>query len=320
MFIDELTITIRSGNGGKGCESLFRRPDRKVIPNGGDGGDGGDVIIRADSNVGSLLSLKSKRVFEAEHGGAGLSNNKYGRKGNDCIISVPCGTTVFNKDDQLLIRDMIESGDQVLVLKGGHRGYGNHQDRDATLGEAGKEIDVFLSYKIITDIVLIGLPNSGKTAFLKTLTGAGVHETDYPFSTKAPQLGTYRTDTSQLRICDLPSIYHGSEEEHGLGTHFLKHLERARLFFFVVDVGSKFSADLSDGFQMLLNIVQRYNLDFLKKQRVVIVNKADLLEKEEMVRHKLFPGSEKIFFISVKDKTGLDELMNEAAKHLEETL
>lgn len=317
MFLDELTIVVRSGQGGKGCESYFKRTDRKMIPNGGDGGDGGDVILKAENNMGSLHALKSKRVFEAENGGGGSSNNKYGRKGNDCVILVPCGTTVYNKRENLLIRDMVEQGDQVLALKGGRAGYGNHNDRPATNGEPAKEMELYLSYKIISDIAFVGLPNSGKTALLKTLTGAGVQETDYPFATKSPQLGTYSSDTTQFRLCDLPSIYQGSEQSHGLGTHFLKHLERARMLFFILDVNSAFATDLYHGFQTLLSIVQRCSQDFLLKPRFVVINKAELLGEGAPVRHQLFPNHEKIFFVSVKNMTGLDELMNEAGKVLE---
>src|SRR3989338_9543579 len=171
MFIDELTIVVRSGQGGQGCDSYRQRSDHKRIPNGGDGGDGGDVILQADSQTGSLLGLKSKRIFEAESGSAGTGNNRHGRKGKDCVVKVPCGTTVLNKQNDLLVRDLIQSGDKVIALKGGRGGYGNHAKRPTTMGEAGKELEVFLSFKLIADVFLVGLSNSGKNSLLKTLTG-----------------------------------------------------------------------------------------------------------------------------------------------------
>src|SRR3989338_476562 len=305
MFIDELTIVVRSGQGGQGCDSYRQRSDHKRIPNGGDGGDGGDVILRADAQTGSLFSLKSKRIFEAEAGGIGMRNNSHGRNGKDFIVKVPCGTTVYNKQDQLLIRDLVLPGEEVTVLKGGRRGYGNHARRPVTQGEAVKELELFLSFKIIADIFLVGLPNSGKTTLLKHLTGAGVLETEYPFATKAPQLGTYRSHYNQIRICELPAIYQASAEGRGLGTHFLKHLERARLIFFILDPKTEFASDVQAGYAILFNIIRQFNEAFEKIPRFLIVNKADLLPRQAS-KKKLFDTQERTFFISAKTGDGIN--------------
>lgn len=315
MFIDEITITVRSGSGGKGCESYHMRPDRKYIPNGGDGGDGGDIIVQADANTGSLFALKSKRIFEAERGSHGLGSNQYGRKGKDCIITVPCGTTIHNKKDNLLIRDLVHSGEEVTVLKGGKRGYGNHARRPATSGEEGKELELFLSFKIIADIFLIGLPNSGKTALLKHLTGAGVTETEYPFGTKSPQAGTYQSNEVEIKFCDLPSIYQASGEGHGLGTHFLKHLERAKLLFWVLDPKNEFAAGLTEGYQIITKTIREFNPEYIKIPKLIVVNKSDLLPAKDQ-KKKYLPNTEKVYFISVKEKTGIDRLMKDAGRLL----
>lgn len=315
MFIDEVTITVRSGAGGRGCESYHMRPDRKYIPNGGDAGDGGDVILRADPQTGSLDDLKSKRIFEAERGEHGLGSNQYGRKGKDCIIKVPCGTTVHNKTENLLIRDLIHAGDEVIVLKGGRRGYGNHARRPATPGEEAKELELLLSFKIIADIFLVGIPNSGKTTLLKLLTHAGVHETEYPFATKAPQAGTYQSRDAQLSLCELPSIYQASSEGRGLGTHYLKHLERARLIFLILDPKSDFAPNLKEGYKILIETIREFNPDFLKIQRLIVVNKADLLSKAEQ-KKKYFPAKEKVYYISAAENLGVDRLMKDAQKML----
>ncbi len=313
MFIDEVTITVHSGAGGRGCESFHIRADRKRISTGGDGGDGGDVILRADPQTGSLISLKSKRIFEAERGELGMGSNQYGRKGKDCIVKVPCGTTIYNKTDNLLIRDLIRPGEEVVVVKGGRRGYGNHARRPATFGEEGKELELFLSFKIIADIFLIGLPNSGKTTLLKHLTGAGVSETDYPFATKAPQAGTYRSDDHELSLCELPSIYQASGEGRGLGTHYLKHLERAELIFVLLDPKSEFATDLKEGYQILIKTIQEFNPDFLKIPRFIVVNKSDFLTSADQ-KKKYFQAKEKVYFISAKNNTGIDRLMKDAQK------
>ena len=315
MFIDEVTITVRSGAGGHGCESHRRRMDRKRIPDGGDGGDGGDVILRADAQTGSLFPLKSKRIFEAEAGSAGSGNKRYGRRGKDFVVKIPCGTTVYNKRDQLPVRDLINPGDEVIVLKGGKGGYGNHVGRPVRGGEPAQELELLLSFKIIADIFLVGLPNSGKTTLLKALTGAGVSETEYPFATKAPQLGTYRSSFNQLCVCELPAIYRASEEGRGLGTHFLKHLERARLIFFILDPKTEFAPDLKAGYDILLSTIEKFNPEFVKIPRFLVINKADLLSRE-MARKKLLPTRERVFLISSKEGTGIDRLMQAAQDFL----
>lgn len=315
MFIDELTIRVRSGAGGRGCESYHMRPDRKYIPNGGDAGNGGDIILRADPQTGSLIALKSKRVFEAERGGHGLGSNQYGRKGKDYIIKVPCGTSIHNKTENLLIRDLIYPGEEVVVLKGGRGGYGNHARRPATPGEEGRELELLLSFKIIADIFLVGLPNSGKTTLLKLLTGAGVRETEYPFATKMPRAGTYYSREVQLSLCELPSIYQASGEGRGLGTRFLKHLERAKLIFLMLNSKNEFADNLKEGYKILIQTIQEFNPDFLKIQRFIVVNKTDLLSKTEQ-KQKYFLAKEKVYFISAKENKGIDRLMKDAAKKL----
>ena len=319
-FIDEVTITVRSGAGGRGCESYRGRTDRKRIPDGGDGGDGGDVIVRSDAQTGSLFPLKSKRTFEAEAGGLGSGNNSYGRRGKDCVVKVPCGTTVYNKRDQLLIRDLVLPGDEVIVLKGGRGGYGNHAHRPTVAGESAKELELLLSFKIIADIFLVGLPNSGKTTLLKHVTGAGVLETEYPFATKAPQLGTYRSHFRELRMCELPAIYQSSDQGRGLGTGFLKHLERARLIFLMLEPESEFAPDLKTGCQILRKTIERFDPDFVRIPYFVVINKADLIPRGTVSeKKKSFSSREKVFFISAKTGTGVDRLMEAALNFLEDS-
>lgn len=314
MFIDEVTIIVHSGAGGKGCESYRRRSDRKRIPDGGDGGDGGDIILRADPQTGSLFSLKSKRIFEAEVGGIGSGNKRHGRKGKDFVVKVPCGTTIYNKPNNLLIRDLLHPSDEVIVLEGGRGGYGNHAGLPPVEAGRGKELELLLSFKIISDIFLVGLPNSGKTTLLKRLTGAGISETEYPFATKAPQLGTYRSNFSQFSLCELPAVYRASGEGRGLGTHFLKHLERSRLIFFMLDPKSEFASDLKTGYDILLDTIGKFNSVFLEIPRFLVVNKSDLISTKEKKARLL--GKEKVFFISAKTGNGIDNLIKTAQEFL----
>ncbi|MBI4357763.1 MAG: 50S ribosome-binding GTPase [Candidatus Omnitrophica bacterium] len=308
-------ILVRSGAGGRGCESYRKRADHKRIPDGGDGGDGGDIILRADPQTGNLFALKSKRIFEAEAGGMGMGNNRYGRRGSDCIVKVPCGTTIYNKRDELLVRDLVGSGDEVIVLKGGKGGYGNHAGFASSEGARAKDLELLLSFKIIADIFLVGLPNSGKTTLLKRLTGAGVSETEYPFATKAPQLGTYRSNFDELRICELPAIYQASGKGRGLGTHFLKHLERARIIFFLLDLKTEFAQDLKSGYDILIGTIKGFNAAFARTPRFLVVNKMDLLESKARKTLGL-PDQENVFLISAKTGMGVDRLMTAAEKVL----
>ncbi len=318
MFVDEITITVHSGAGGRGCESYRNRSDHKKIPDGGDGGDGGNVIIRADRETGSLLNLGSTRVFEAASGGLGQGNGRDGRAGEDCVIKVPCGTTLYQLPDRFLIRDLVRSGEEVLLLKGGRGGYGNHSGRAATAGKAGSELELLLSFKIIADIFLVGLPNAGNTTLLKRLTGAHVSETGYPFSTRTPQLGTYQSAVHDLKICDLPSLYKSSGAGRGLGTHFLKHLERARLFFLILEPASEFAEDLKAGCDILLSTIKSFNEAFLAIPRFWVVNKVDQAGKKVDFK-KAFPAGEKVFPISALTGEGVDRLMKAALDCLSET-
>ncbi|MBI4970570.1 MAG: 50S ribosome-binding GTPase [Candidatus Omnitrophica bacterium] len=210
MFIDSAKIKIKSGDGGKGCESYFRRTDKKTVPNGGDGGDGGDVIIQADRNESSLQFYLYRPIFEAAKGDGGSSNQMSGKKGASLILKVPCGTSIYNASNQFLIRDLSNHGDQVIAAKGGHGGAGNDRVRLATAGKPGEEFEIFLDYTLVADIFLVGTPNSGKSALLRAITGSKVKSETYPFSTRTPQLGTYETEKyDRLTICELPALERG---------------------------------------------------------------------------------------------------------------
>lgn len=316
MFVDQVNITIQSGRGGRGCESYIKRPDRKMVPNGGDGGSGGDVVIRADENVGSLISLMSKRVMEAQAGQHGKGSNKYGFNGEPLVLKVPPGTTVFNQTSQLLIRDLPNAGDEVVVAKGGRGGYGNHAGRPATRGEEGTALDLLLSFTIIADIFLVGLPSSGKTAILKKLTGARVEPAHYPFATKAPCLGTYRLDSKSYAICELPSIYKHSSEGRGLGDSFLKHLNRAKLIFLVIDPMNPFVKGMKEGYQVLVDAIRAFNPELLHAPRFVVINKMDQKEAKKEVSKKSVKFQDPHFKISALEGTGLKTLMTKAVKKL----
>lgn len=316
QFIDEINITVQSGRGGRGCESYTGRTDRKFVPSGGDGGRGGDVILRADSDTRSLVSLKAKRVFEAEAGGAGSGNNCYGRNGKPCVINVPCGTTVYDQNHNLLLRDLAEHGDEVVVAKGGRGGYGNHARRPSTSAEDSVRVELTLSFSIIADIFLVGLPNSGKTELLKRLTGARIESTEYPFATNTPLLGTFQGESTNLRICELPALYGRSSDGRGLGTQFLKHLKRAKLIFLLLDPMNSFADNIKAGYDILLKQLDQFDHSFLKIPRFVVINKCDLAEVKKALSKKKVKLKDLVFIISARNGDGISQLMKKAQKQL----
>lgn len=315
MLIDEAKIKIKSGDGGKGCESFLRRTDKKTVPNGGDGGDGGDVIFQADRNETSLKSYSFRHFYEAPKGSGGSSNQKTGKKGADLTLKVPCGTTLYSMPDQFLIRDLIHHDEQVVVVKGGRGGAGNDHGRPATEGKAGEELEVLLDYALVADIFFIGTPNSGKSSLLRAITGSKVKTESYPFSTRMPQLGTYQTEQyDRLTLCELPALETGSHQGKGLGNRFLKHLRRARLIFFVIDPVSEFVRDLKEQKQLLEDEMSRFDERFKEIPRFYVIHKSDLDIPEIKGRKKIFGTY--TFYVSSQTGEGIDALMKQAGRFL----
>lgn len=317
MFLDEATIYIQSGAGGDGCESFFKRSDRKMVPNGGDGGKGGSIIFEADNNMGDLLHYKYNKHFSAASGGRGTRNQKTGRNGGDLILRVPVGTTIINADDHLTIRDLVSPGDRVVCLEGSDGGRGNQHGRSATKGAPPKSMHVKFSLKLVADIFLVGEANAGKSSLLRFLTRAKVGDSSYPFSTLAPQMGVFETPQFRsVTICDLPSVMEGSSRGKGLGVGFLKHLARARLVFLMLDPYRDFSVDLERGYNILLNEVSSAFSGFSKLPHFVVVSKLDQPEIRDRLGNRKFDFKTPQFLISTKTGEGVKPLMDEAERLL----
>jgi GTP-binding protein len=309
MLIDQVHLVVQAGNGGKGCDSLFRRTDHKVVYNGGDGGNGGSVVFRAEENAPPIEDLRFKQHILAESGAHGGSSKKRGKNGGDRIVLVPIGTRVFDRQNNLLIRELNEAGESVVVARGGAGGVGNVGRKEAQLGQLGEIVDVEVTIRLRADVFFVGLPNSGKSALLNRLTHTHAKEETYPFATQSPQLGVCSlTEDQNATLCELPSVYALSHEGHGLGVDFLKHLERAKCVLYVVDPVSQFASTCAEGFTILKKEVAFVGKEFLKIPHAVVVTKADLPEAQEKLKKKRWKPGVPVFYISCTEGTGLDAL------------
>lgn len=285
-FIDEVLITVRSGDGGKGCVS-FRR--EKFIPrggpDGGDGGKGGSVFFRATERLATLIDFKYRRLFRAQNGEPGRGRDQTGRDGKDIIVEVPIGTLIYDENTGEEIADLVHDAQEVLVLKGGQGGKGNQHfatstnraPRMAQPGIAGLEKRLRLSLKSLADIGLIGLPNAGKSTLLSRLTTAKPKIADYPFTTLTPNLGVMTlANDRKLTVADIPGLIEGASEGKGLGHRFLKHIERTRLLLHVMDITYSSNQSLLEDFFVVRKELEEYHVNVAAKEQMVVLNKIDL--------------------------------------------
>ncbi len=324
-FTDEVTIRIKSGRGGDGVVS-FRREKYvpKGGPDGGDGGDGGDVVFVADRKIKSLYNLKLKRTFAAENGKPGQNKNKTGARGSDCIIKVPPGTIIRDKETGDLIADLTEDGQRVVLLKGGRGGLGNthfatpvnRAPRIAKPGEPGKEKEVVLQLKLIADAGLVGLPNAGKSTLLSVLTKAKPKIGSYPFTTLSPNLGVldYK-DGEQFVIADIPGIIEGAHRGHGLGIKFLKHIERTRILLILIDLSVE---DYIKNFDTVIEELRAYSHELASRDRIVVGTKADLVESKRIDDFSSSFKDEDVIIVSSATGFGIEKLKDTIARKLTE--
>ena len=311
MLIDKIHLTVQGGRGGKGCDSFNVRKDRRKVPNGADGGEGGNVIFRASHNAPGLDRLRLKQHLEADHGGHGSSDNRRGAKGEDLVVLVPIGTSIFRRENHLAIRDLYLEGEEVIVARGGRAGSGNIGDKTPSSGEEGELLEIDVEFRILADVFLVGLPSSGKSSLLHHLTRAPVEGKEYPFATRSPVLGIHPYDDyKQIIFCELPSIFEGSTDGRGLGTDFLRHLARARLIVFMIDATLKFSATAIEGLSTLQRIAYQVDPAYRQIPIVVVVNKIDLGQDLGEIEAEMKSTGQIYFLISVKTGEGVESLMN----------
>lgn len=285
-FLDETVITVRSGDGGRGCVS-FRREKfvPKGGPDGGDGGSGGSIIVRATRGLHTLTEYSSRKHFKARNGEHGRGKNQSGKNGEDLIIQVPLGTTIEDPDTGDLIADLVHDSQEVVLVPGGRGGKGNQHfatptnraPRTAQPGLPGKEKRVRLSLRFLADIGLIGLPNAGKSTLLSRLSMARPRVDSYPFTTLFPNLGilTHHHERA-LVIADIPGLIEGASKGRGLGHRFLKHIERTTLLLHLLDITYRPGHDILEDFHMLREEMAAYNPSLARKPQMVAINKMDL--------------------------------------------
>jgi GTP-binding protein len=285
-FIDEVLITVRSGDGGKGCVS-FRREKfiPKGGPDGGDGGTGGSVFFRATERLATLIDFKYRRLFRARNGEPGKGKSQTGKNGKDIRVEVPVGTLLYDEETGLEIADLVHDGQEILILEGGQGGKGNQHfatstnraPRMAQPGMPGEEKRLRLSLKSLADIGLIGLPNAGKSTLLSRLTTAKPKIADYPFTTLVPNLGVMTlAEDKTLTVADIPGLVEGASEGKGLGHRFLKHIERTRLLLHVMDITYSPASTVLEDFFVVRKELEDYHVNVAAKDQMVVINKIDL--------------------------------------------
>ena len=319
MFIDEARIFVKAGDGGDGCNSLYRdRVNRIGTPDGGPGGDGGSVIFEADNNIHTLLDFQYRQHFKAEAGLNGSSNHKKGARGKDLHIKVPPGTIIRDARHGLLLRDLVNPGDSVIIAKGGQGGRGNSRGREALKGAFGEEKTVTLELKLIADIGIIGYPNSGKSTLISKISAARPKIASYPFTTKEPVLGVVKLHEGlSILVADIPGLIEGAHEGRGLGHKFLRHIERTKTLIHLVDIAATDCRDPYSDYVKLNKELKEYSKELAKKPQVIALNKIDCPQaKENLKAFRKKMKTKKLFEISALTGKGIKELMQAVSKNM----
>lgn len=332
-FVDEATIKAIAGDGGNGTIS-FRR--EKFIPrggpDGGDGGDGGDVYLVGDINLNTLADFRHVRSYLAEPGKKGQGSDMTGKSGDDLYVHVPIGTLIYDEDTEELIGDITADKQKIMVAKGGWHGLGNARFKSSTNqaprkcspGTPGERRQLRLELKVLADVGLLGMPNAGKSTFIRAVSHAKPKVANYPFTTLYPNLGVVRVDTSQsFVVADIPGLIEGAAEGAGLGIQFLKHLTRTKLLLHLVDLAPFDGTDPVDSAVKIVSELKKYSDELYEKNRWLVFNKSDLLNEEELAERSkavidALDWKDKVYTISAISKTGTKELTYEIMTYLDQ--
>ena len=292
-FVDYVKINVRSGNGGKGSAHLRREKYvAKGGPDGGNGGRGGNIVFLSDKNLWTLFHFKFQKHFKAENGGDGSKSRSSGSNGKDEIIRVPVGTVVKDSDTNQILYESINDGDKKIVVEGGKGGLGNwnfksptnQTPRYAQPGISGVEKKLTIELKVLADVGLVGLPNSGKSTLLSVLTDAKPKIANYEFTTLKPNLGIVKhRDYNTFVISDIPGIIEGASKGKGLGHHFLRHIERNSILVILISVESE---NVKKTYDILIKELKTYNSELMDKEKLLVISKCDLIETKDLDKIK----------------------------------
>ena len=334
MFVDTVTVYLKSGRGGDGCCAFHRE---KFVPNGGpdggDGGNGGDVVFIGDPNTNNLAKFRHSPKFYAESGHPGQGSMKTGKRGKDLKVRVPCGTVVRKLETNEILCEVLEPDQRIVVAKGGYGGKGNYHFATSTnqaprtieYGKEGESFKAVLELKIIADVGLVGLPNAGKSSLIASVSHAKPKIANYAFTTLQPNLGVIELkDYRTIVMADIPGIIEGASEGKGLGIQFLKHVERTKLLLFILDVSDYADTNPVDAFKMLKEEIHKFGHGLPEKKILIAANKMDLDSERKALKTfmKSLTKTEKnqVIPVSAATRQGLEELISRLDKELSDLL
>ena len=327
MFVDEVVLKVKAGDGGNGCTS-FRREKYVPMggPNGGNGGKGSSIIFKVDKGLHTLLDLKYQKEIKGKKGENGKGSNKFGAMAEDIYVKVPLGTVIKDMDTGLIIADLTKENDEVVVAKGGRGGRGNaafktHANTAPNFsenGEPGEEKTLKIELKMLADVGLVGLPSVGKSTFLSKISAAKPKIGAYHFTTLSPNLGMVKTkDNRSYVVADLPGLIEGASEGVGLGDKFLRHIERTRIIVHIVDM-SGIEGDPYDNYLTIRNELNNYSEKLTKKEEIIVANKMDMPDSKDNLKEFKKKVKKDVFEISAINNTGIDDLLIVIANKLDE--
>jgi len=324
-FLDQVKIKVKAGDGGSGSPS-FRREKYVEFggPDGGDGGSGGSIVFKSERNLNTLIDFRYQQHFKAERGGDGKGKKQTGKGGKNLYLKVPVGTQVFEEDNKTLIYDFKIQNDEFVAAIGGKGGIGNTRfksstnraPRKFTKGSKGEEFWVWLQLKTIADIGIIGLPNAGKSSLLASTTRATPKIANYKFTTINPNLGVVTYDNKEITLADIPGLIEGAHSGVGLGTKFLKHIERCKTLLHLIDVNEK---DLISSYKQVREELRKYSKELLKKKELIVFNKIDLIDKK-ILKKKIDEFKKnikkKVFILSTINKSSVSQIKSKLINYV----
>ncbi len=331
MFVDQVNIIVRAGDGGDGCCSFLRE---KFVPlggpDGGDGGKGGDIVLETDANLQTLFDLRYQKIYKAEDGRPGRGKQMTGRSGKSCVLKVPMGTLVKDEESGELLVDLKNEGQKFVAAQGGKGGYGNAKFKSSSnraprkfeTGSHGEKLNLILELKLLADVGIIGFPNAGKSTLISKISNARPKIADYPFSTLIPNLGIVKMDDfSTFVAADIPGLIEGAHTGKGLGIQFLKHTERTRLLVHLIDFSVMSDRDPIADFNAIQEELKKYSQTLYEKPQILVPTKIDHPEAEEKLKqfeNKLRELNPNLFPISAVTGKGIPELLREIQSQLNE--